>query len=262
MAFTFYRDVFGGWRWECRGHDGHVQDSQHSYATRDECVAAASSATLQNAPAAEQPLREPLLLCIQSDAACREAMQEALPGFRTVLATHSLDAIRLVSSTVFDAYILDYVLPGSSGVHLCRHIRRTDRYTPICFYAAEGTEEQRKRAFRAGANAYVCAAAGPDALRQEIQALLDSAENRSLRARVEEERAIQDELERRVIVAINQAEHARALAAEATERAAKTRARERFIAAGGTPAHFQRWWPELYVSVSSTRSSERSASGE
>ena len=35
----FYRDVFGGWRWECFDAKGEAQDSPFSYDTRAECVA-------------------------------------------------------------------------------------------------------------------------------------------------------------------------------------------------------------------------------
>src|SRR5215213_950366 len=44
MDFIFYRDVFGGWRWELRAADGHMQDSEHGYDTREECVQAAEEA--------------------------------------------------------------------------------------------------------------------------------------------------------------------------------------------------------------------------
>jgi hypothetical protein len=42
MKWTYYCDVFGGWRWECRDAEGEVRDSQHSYDTRQECVEAAA----------------------------------------------------------------------------------------------------------------------------------------------------------------------------------------------------------------------------
>jgi hypothetical protein len=41
MEWTYYCDVFGGWRWECRDAEGEVRDSQHSYDTRQECMEAA-----------------------------------------------------------------------------------------------------------------------------------------------------------------------------------------------------------------------------
>jgi hypothetical protein len=43
---NFYRDVFGGWRWEFEDSNGEMRDSQHAYATREQCVAAATGAGL------------------------------------------------------------------------------------------------------------------------------------------------------------------------------------------------------------------------
>jgi CheY-like chemotaxis protein len=252
MDFIFYRDVFGGWRWELRAADGHMQDSEHGYETREACVEAAERAAAAAEFSHAAPAPRPTVLCVQPDEALRRSLQEALAGYRTILASNSLEAIRLMNSSEIDAFIIDYTLPGSSGIHLCRHIRRSDPLTPICFYAATASEDQRRRAFSADAGGYVCASAGGDALRDELQRLLESAELQSARAKLEEERAIQEELERRVVVAIDRTERARALAAEATELAAKAKAYERFTTAGGTPALFHRWWPETFRAVSGT----------
>jgi DNA-binding response OmpR family regulator len=254
VDFIFYRDVFGGWRWESHTADGHTQDSQHSYDTRDECVEAAERAVLSASVSVEAkaPAAQPVVLCVQPDENLRQSLPLALGGIQAILASTSLEAIRLMNATVIDAFVIDYHLPGSSGIHLCRHIRRSDLHTPVCFYAATGTEEQRRRAFNAGAGGYVCASAGPDALGDEVERLLQFAELQGARAKVEEERAIQEELERRVVVAIDRTARARALAADAVELAAKAKAYERFTAAGGTPAIFRRWWPETFRTVSTT----------
>jgi uncharacterized protein YegP (UPF0339 family) len=45
MNFRFYRDVFGGWRWEFRQADGHFIDSRRSYDTEEDCRAAARTAS-------------------------------------------------------------------------------------------------------------------------------------------------------------------------------------------------------------------------
>jgi hypothetical protein len=46
LQFHVYLDVFGGWRWEYRGADGHFADCRESYDSRAECVAAARAAAL------------------------------------------------------------------------------------------------------------------------------------------------------------------------------------------------------------------------
>ncbi|HYI87520.1 MAG TPA: hypothetical protein VEX61_10520, partial [Burkholderiales bacterium] len=94
MNFVFYRDVFGGWRWECRGAQGHVRDSQQSYDTREECVEDAQRAPLN----AESPVdarvtaREAVVLCVQPDPLLRASLQQGLADFQAVLASSSLEA--------------------------------------------------------------------------------------------------------------------------------------------------------------------------
>jgi DNA-binding response OmpR family regulator/uncharacterized protein YegP (UPF0339 family) len=251
MDFVFYRDVFGAWRWEVRAADGQMHDGQNGYETREDCVEAAHLASQSGVIPAATPASavEPVVLCVQADAALRGSLQQALVGYRAILAPNSLEAIRLMTSTLIDAYVLDYQLPGSSGIHLCRHIRRSDPHTPICFYAESGAEEQRRRALHAGAGAYVRASAGPQALRGELQRLLQEAELQSVRARIEEERVIQEELERRVVVAIDRTKRAREAAARAVELAARAKAYTQFTAAGGTPAIFHRTWPDTFRAV-------------
>lgn len=120
-------------------------------------------------------LEEPRLksiLCVQLDRGLHAALRRALSDYNVVIASTGLEAIRHLQTHTFDAYVLGYRLPPTSGIHLCRHIRRLDPHTPVCFYASTGSEQQRNRAFKAGASAYVVAAAGPEALREELSALL------------------------------------------------------------------------------------------
>ena len=124
-------------------------------------------------------LEEPRLksiLCVQPDRGLQAALRQALSDYRVVMAATGLEAIRHLQTHTFDAYVLDYRLPPTSGIHLCRHIRRHDPHTPVCFYAETGSEQQRNRAFKAGASAYVVAAAGPGALSEELRALLEADE--------------------------------------------------------------------------------------
>jgi DNA-binding response OmpR family regulator len=248
MSFIFYRDVFGGWRWEFRNSSGNVRDSQQSYVTREECVSAADAAALQIGCAPANSLQKRSILCVQPDKDLGRSLNQALAAYRTVIAPTSLEAVRHLHSGVFDAYVLDYRLPQSSGIHLCRHIRRSDAHGPILFYTAAGSEDQRDRAFKAGASGYICASSGTDTLCDELRIQLETAELQSKRARADEEKAIHDELEARVAAALNRSSRGRQLAAGATARMARARAYEKFTESGGTPAYFERWWPDLFSS--------------
>jgi DNA-binding response OmpR family regulator len=245
VNWVFYRDIFGAWRWECTDAENDVRDSQHSYETREECVEAAGDAGMNAQLSAERSI-----LCVQPNPDFKDTLEQALAAYRTVIACNANEAMHFLSTSVFDAYVLDYWLPDWSGIHLCCEIRRSDPNVPIGFYTAAGSEEHRKRAFKAGANAYVSAAAGPEALCDELRNLLRRTDVASVTARVNEYDAIQDELERRVVVAISRSENAREVAARATERSARVKAYRVFIDAGGTRADFDRWWPRVFAEAS------------
>jgi hypothetical protein len=57
----FYRDVFGGWRWEFKDAKGEMRDSPHCYETYEDCVAAAERAGLHAPRPPEQGVVEPAL---------------------------------------------------------------------------------------------------------------------------------------------------------------------------------------------------------
>jgi hypothetical protein len=46
LHYLVYLDVFGAWRWEFRGADGHFADCPTSYDSRAECSAAGRAAAL------------------------------------------------------------------------------------------------------------------------------------------------------------------------------------------------------------------------
>jgi hypothetical protein len=51
MGCVFYRDLFGGWRWEFHAEGGEVRDSRQSFDSREECVEDAIKAGLDVRPA-------------------------------------------------------------------------------------------------------------------------------------------------------------------------------------------------------------------
>lgn len=253
-----YRDVFGDWRWEYRDVQGRMRDSAQGYYSSEECeraCAAAARAEAQtgvDAPAApvhDGRVPPRVILCVQPAAEARQALESKLADYQIVFAVTALEAIRSLNSSIFDAYVLDYWLPDWSGVQLCREIRKVDPHGPICFFSTAAGESHRARARRAGASAYVTVSEDPQAIATRLRTLFAATDVESLRAKIEEERAIQAELTRRARAAIERTEKARTLAAEATQRAARAKALHAFIVSGGTQANFNRWWPNVFGSV-------------
>jgi CheY-like chemotaxis protein len=196
----------------------------------------------------QQVLPERLVLCVQPNVEHQQFLRRALEGYRLEIAGNAFDALRLSNHAVFDAYIIDYWLPDWAGAALCRDLRKSDPHVPIVFYTAAGSE-YAERALRAGAMVYLQVPVDAAALRERLSVLIESADMRDLYARIDEERAIADELQRRAAAAIETAQQASQRAVSAIERTAKLKAAKAFLAAGGTRAGFQRFWPQQFAAA-------------
>jgi response regulator RpfG family c-di-GMP phosphodiesterase len=136
--------------------------------------------------------------------------------------------------------------PDRTGLQLCRAIRQLDPHGPVIFCTGAARDQGRNRALRAGANVYLCKPIDPEKLRRQVRVYLELSELESLRARVDEERAIQGELERRIKDAAARTDAAQKLASASIGRTARTKAFKAFIEARGTRAHFESWWAQVF----------------
>jgi DNA-binding response OmpR family regulator len=198
---------------------------------------------------ADLNLNRRCVLVVDDDTEFRAVIEEILSDHSLVFAKNAFEAIRHVNTSTFHAYVLDYWLPDWSGAALCREIRKSDPHAPIVFCMAAARDQDRSRAIRAGASAYLCKPIDPQMLRAKLGAFISLSELESLRAKVDEERAVQDELERRFSQVIAQTEHAKTLAASSIERTARAKAYKAFMEARGTRAHFESWWPQVFQSA-------------
>ena len=78
-----------------------------------------------------------------------------LEGYHvTVFSTGTKAQESFSESISFDLIILDVMLPGYSGVDLCKQIRQKSQ-TPILFLSAKGTTSDRIEGLKAGGNDYL-----------------------------------------------------------------------------------------------------------
>ncbi|RYZ59015.1 MAG: response regulator, partial [Proteobacteria bacterium] len=68
-------------------------------------------------------------------------------GFRVAAATSGDEAVERIRDGVPDLILLDWMLPGLSGIELCRRWRAREETarTPIIMITARGEEEERVR---------------------------------------------------------------------------------------------------------------------
>ncbi len=95
-------------------------------------------------------------------------------GFHVAVAQRGDEAEFSVSENPPDLIILDWMLPGLSGLELCRRWRsgRTSRSIPIIILTARGEEADRIRGLTTGADDYVVKPFSVPELMARIKAIL------------------------------------------------------------------------------------------
>ena len=196
------------------------------------------------------------ILCVDDDPETYALLTHVLSDHEIVFAPNAFEALRNVNSRGFHGYLLDYWLPDWSGPSLCREIRKIDPHGPIVFCTTAARDNDRARAMRAGANAYLCKPIDADLLRSKLRTFLTLSEIESMQAKIEEQRAVQEELQRRLSNVRAHMETAQALMDASIERTARARAYKAFIDARGTRAHFEGWWPQVFESARTAQHAE------
>ncbi len=92
-------------------------------------------------------------------------------GFQTVTAGSAEEGWKIVESTHLDLLVLDVMLPGRSGLTLCRRVREHSD-TPVLLLTARGEAPDRLAGFEAGADDYVVKPFNPRELALRAQAIV------------------------------------------------------------------------------------------
>ena len=102
---------------------------------------------------------KPRILVVEDEPAIAELIVVNLQhgGFHAVVAQDSVTAQRELDSTLPDAILLDWMLPGQSGLSLARQWRKQERTQniPILMLTARGDEPDRVAGLDAGADDYM-----------------------------------------------------------------------------------------------------------
>ena len=95
-------------------------------------------------------------------------------GWRAEVAASGTDALALTRGRSFDAAILDVMLPGMSGLEVCRALRAATETAelPIIMVTARTEETDRIMGLDIGADDYVAKPFSPDELVARIRALM------------------------------------------------------------------------------------------
>lgn len=116
------------------------------------------------------------ILLIEDEAAIREMTAMALEraGYEVREAEDASQAERVLSDGVPDLILLDWMLPGSSGIEVARRLRRDDytREVPIIMLTARSEEDDRIRGLESGVDDYVTKPFSPRELIARIKAVM------------------------------------------------------------------------------------------
>lgn len=99
------------------------------------------------------------VLVVEDDDAIREMLVMVLEqsDFAVRAASDAHQALALMAEGEPDLILLDWMLPGLSGVEWARRLKKDDAYSdiPVILLTARGEEEDRVRGFEVGADDYV-----------------------------------------------------------------------------------------------------------
>lgn len=102
---------------------------------------------------------QPTVLVVEDEPAQREVLAYNLQaeGFRVETAPDGDEALILVEEVQPDIIVLDWMLPGTSGIEVCRRLKtRTEtKAIPIIMLSARSEEVDRVRGLETGADDYV-----------------------------------------------------------------------------------------------------------
>ena len=118
----------------------------------------------------------PSVLVVDDEAAIREMIQFALERAQMAVQTaaDAQEALVRISESRPDIILMDWMMPGVSGLELTRRLRR-DAYTediPIIMLTARVTEDDKVAGLEAGTDDYVIKPFSPRELLARIRAVL------------------------------------------------------------------------------------------
>jgi two-component system phosphate regulon response regulator PhoB len=116
------------------------------------------------------------ILVVEDEDAIREMLVMVLEqaNFRVIEAASAELALSVLAENRIDLLLLDWMLPGITGVELARRLKKDAGYKdlPIILLTARGEEEDKIRGLEIGADDYVTKPFSPKELQARIKAVM------------------------------------------------------------------------------------------
>lgn len=115
------------------------------------------------------------VLIVEDEAAIVTLLKYNLEkeGFSVISTGDGEEGLKMVKDHRPDILVLDWMLPGMTGVEVCKHIRWNDdiKNTPVIMLSARGEEGDRIRGLDSGADDYMVKPFSPSELIARIHAV-------------------------------------------------------------------------------------------
>jgi DNA-binding response OmpR family regulator len=114
------------------------------------------------------------ILIVEDEPNMRLGLKDNLEfeGYQVTLAENGLDGLRIILEQRFDLILMDVMMPGMSGLDVCKRARDKGIETPIVLLTAKGEEMDKVLGLELGADDYVTKPFGLRELLARIRAIL------------------------------------------------------------------------------------------
>ncbi len=116
------------------------------------------------------------ILVVEDEPAIQEliAVNLSFAGHKVLRAVDVSQAETLINAELPDLILLDWMLPGASGLTLARKLRSDERtrMVPVIMLTAKGSEQDKVDGLEAGADDYITKPFSPKELMARIKAVL------------------------------------------------------------------------------------------
>lgn len=113
------------------------------------------------------------ILIVEDEAKLREVLCDyfSSKGDQPLEVSNGIQALNIVEENLFDAVLLDIMMPGLDGLSVCRAVRKTND-VPIIFLTALSDEEDKLLGYELGADDYVTKPFSLSVLYAKVMALI------------------------------------------------------------------------------------------
>lgn len=144
------------------------------------------------------------ILVVDDEPAIRDMIVTALElaGLNCLAADNAQSAHAIIIDQKPDLVILDWMMPGTSGIELARRLRRDELTTsiPLIMLTAKSEEDNKIQGLEAGADDYLTKPFSIRELLARIRALLRRASNHQAEAPLTARNLLMDRVARRLFI--------------------------------------------------------------